>query len=79
MAERYKAKVCGRSLSGVAGSNPAGGMAVCVICVAQLGRKHRQKKNQNQKVVQMKHREQKKFDIGTRYRLDDPGIESRWT
>ena len=35
VAERSKAKVCGRSLAGVAGSNPAGDMNVCVVCVAQ--------------------------------------------
>ena len=34
-AERSEAMVCGRSLAGVAGSNPAGGMAVCVVCVVR--------------------------------------------
>ena len=33
MAERCKACVCGRSLAGVAGSNPARGMDVSVLCV----------------------------------------------
>ena len=33
VAERSMARVCGRSLVGVAGSNPAGGMNVCVVCV----------------------------------------------
>ena len=33
MAERSKARVRGRSLAGVAGSNHAGGMDVCVLCV----------------------------------------------
>ena len=32
LAERVKARVCGRSLAGVEGSNPAGGMDVCVVC-----------------------------------------------
>ena len=32
MAERSKAKVCGRALAGIAGSNPAGDMDVCVVC-----------------------------------------------
>ena len=32
MAERSKARACGRSLAGVAGSNPVGGMDVCVVC-----------------------------------------------
>ena len=31
VAERSKARVCDRSLAGVAGSNPAGGMDVCVV------------------------------------------------
>ena len=29
--ERSKARVCGHSLAGIAGSNPAGGMDVCVV------------------------------------------------
>ena len=36
VAERFKAWICGRSLAGIAGSNPAGGMDVCllrVLCV----------------------------------------------
>jgi hypothetical protein len=35
---RYKACVCGRSLAGILGSNPAGGMDVClfiVLCVVR--------------------------------------------
>ena len=35
MAERSKAWVCRRSPAGIAGSNPAGGMDVCVVCVVQ--------------------------------------------
>jgi hypothetical protein len=35
VAKRSQARVCGRSLAGVAGSNPAGGMNVCVVCIAQ--------------------------------------------
>ena len=35
VAERSKARVCGRSLAGVAGSYPAGGMDVCVLCVVK--------------------------------------------
>ena len=33
LAERSEVKVCGRSLAGIASSNPAGGMDVCVVCV----------------------------------------------
>ena len=32
VAARSKAWVCGRSLAGNVGSNPAGGMDVCVVC-----------------------------------------------
>ena len=32
MAERSKARACGRSLAGVAGSNRARGTDVCVVC-----------------------------------------------
>ena len=31
VAARSKAWVCGRSLAGIVGSNPAGGMDVCVM------------------------------------------------
>ena len=32
MAERSTANVFGRSLAGIAGSNPAGNMDVCIVC-----------------------------------------------
>ena len=32
VAKLSKARACGRSLAGVAGSNPAGGMGICVVC-----------------------------------------------
>ena len=35
VAERSKTRVCRRSRAGIAGSNPAGGMDVCVVCVVQ--------------------------------------------
>ena len=35
VAERSKASVYSRSLAGVAGSNSAGSMDVCVVCVVQ--------------------------------------------
>jgi hypothetical protein len=37
VAARSKARFCGRSLAGIAGSTPAGGMDVCLLCVL-LGR-----------------------------------------
>ena len=33
VAARSKAWVCGRSFAGIVGSNPAGGMDVCVVLV----------------------------------------------
>jgi len=33
VAARSKARVCGHSLPGFVGSNPAGGMKVCLLCV----------------------------------------------
>jgi hypothetical protein len=35
-AARYKAWVCGRSLAGIAGSNPTGGMDVCLVWVLRV-------------------------------------------
>ena len=35
VAERSKARVCGRLFAGGAGSNPAKGMDICVVCVVQ--------------------------------------------
>ena len=31
VAERSKARICSRSPAGIAGSNPAGGMDVCLL------------------------------------------------
>jgi hypothetical protein len=58
MAERSKASVYGRSLAGISGSSPAGGMDVCVMCC-----KKRQKAKcravKRKKLVRMKYRVQK--------------------
>jgi hypothetical protein len=38
VARLFKARVCGRSLAGIAGSNPTAGMDVCllwVLCVVR--------------------------------------------
>ena len=37
-AVRSKAWVCGRSLTGIVGSNPSGGMDVCCECCVLSGR-----------------------------------------
>jgi hypothetical protein len=39
VAERSKARVRSRSPAGIAGSNPARGMNVYVVCVVQYGQK----------------------------------------
>ena len=31
VAQQSQARICGRTLAGIAGSNPAGGMDVCVL------------------------------------------------
>ena len=60
MAERSKARVCSRSPVGIAGSNPAEGMGVCVCVLYSKDKRHSQD-NQDKVVVQMKYREQKKI------------------
>ena len=37
MAARSKPWVCGRTLAGIVGSSPAGGMDVCFVCCVLLG------------------------------------------
>jgi hypothetical protein len=55
VVEGFKAYVCGRSLAGVAGPNPAGGMDVCVVCVVQYEQKAKPGKS-----VQIKYRDRTK-------------------
>jgi hypothetical protein len=38
VAARSKARVCGRPLAGIVGSNSAGGMDVCCVCCVLSGR-----------------------------------------
>jgi hypothetical protein len=42
MGDKYKAYVCGRSITGVADSNPAGGMDVFPLCLLCAQRPLRQ-------------------------------------
>ena len=58
VAERSKARVCGRSLSGVAGSNFAGGMDVCVVLCCTVKDKRQNQDNQDEE-VQIKYRDKK--------------------
>jgi uncharacterized protein YaiL (DUF2058 family) len=39
VAEQFKAKICGSSFAEIAGSNPAGGMDVCVVSLYSQGQK----------------------------------------
>ena len=68
-AERSKARMCVRSLAGIAGSHPAGGMDVCVVCVCVLyGKDKRQKPRQSKKEIRVKYRQnKKKFPVGARF------------
>ena len=63
--DRTKARVCGRSLTRVAGSNPAGGMGICVVCCTVKDK--RQSHNSQNKEVKIKYREQKKIPVGARF------------
>jgi hypothetical protein len=38
VVERFKTRVCGLSLAGITGLNPAGGMDVSVVCCVSSGR-----------------------------------------
>ena len=58
VAEWSKARVCGRSLAGIAGSNPAAGMDVCCEC-RTVRTKGKSQENQD-KEVQIKYREKEK-------------------
>ena len=57
MAERFKARVRGRSLAGVAGSNPAGGMDVCVV---SEDKKAKRRTIKTQKQIPIKYKVQNK-------------------
>ena len=49
VAERFKARVCGRSLAGIAGLNPAGDKDVCVVC-STARTKNKREHNQDTEV-----------------------------
>ena len=70
VAERSKARICGRSLPGVSGSNPAGGMYVYML----YSKDKRQSQHNRDEVVQKKYREEKNEDVGQifRNRRDGP-------
>jgi hypothetical protein len=57
VAERLKARVCGRSLPAIAGSNPAGSMDVCVVCVVDSGDKAKTGTLQTKKQVRIKYKD----------------------
>jgi hypothetical protein len=57
-----KERVCGRSLAGVAGSNPAGDTDVCVVCCTL--RTKRQSQDNQDKEVQIKYKERTRRNPG---------------
>ena len=84
VAERSKARVCGLFLAGIAGSNPAAGMDVCIVCSKEISnmstkdiKVHNEQKQQHQKTTKKKGTK-KEFVIATLYGLERPGIESGW-
>jgi hypothetical protein len=70
-AERSKARICVRSLAGIAGSHPAGGMDVCVACVFCAVRTKDKSQDNLDKEIRVKYREQKKkkFTVDARFSL----------
>ena len=56
IAERPKATVCGLSLAGIAGSNPAGSMDVCVVCCAVKAKAQEQEDPEKRKEVREKYK-----------------------
>ena len=68
VAERYKARVCGRSLAEIAGSNPAGGMDVYVVLYSKENKaKCRPVKSKKQVRTKYRVQENKKVPVGTRF------------
>jgi hypothetical protein len=66
VTERSKARVCGGSLAGVATSNPAGGMDVCVVCCT-VKTKGKIRDNHDKEVqIKFKARAKKKNFVGGR-------------
>ena len=73
MAERSKARVYGQSLAGIPGSNPAGVMDVCVVCVVRQGQKGKGQESQHKEVT-TKCRERitkKKMAVGEKFSAPD--------
>ena len=54
---RSKAQVCGLMIAGNAGSNPAGGINVCVVCVSRSGQRGKARKIQTKKQVRIKYKD----------------------
>jgi hypothetical protein len=59
VAERFTAWVCGRSLAGLVGSKPSGGMHVCVVCCEKQKRKMKDKERSMDKVQSTREHKQK--------------------
>ena len=63
VAERSKARVCCRSLAGVAGSNPTGGMGVCVVC-CKWRQKEKCRTIKTKTQVRLQYRVQNRIPVG---------------
>jgi hypothetical protein len=76
VAAQSKAWVCGRSPAGVAGSNPAGSMDICVL----YSKDERQSQDNEDKKVQLKYRERTKKMLveSLRPKPGEHGFDSRW-
>jgi hypothetical protein len=66
VAERSKASVCGRSLVGIACSNLAGGMDVCLLCVVSEDKGRSQDKQDDETSTNKVQKEKKRRTINTR-------------
>jgi hypothetical protein len=79
VAERSKAKVCCRSLAGIAGSNRARDMDVCVVCVVQYGQKAKPGQS-GQRSTDKVQRENKREQLveTLRFKAEVLGLNSRW-
>ena len=65
MAERSKARVCGRSLAKVAGSNPAGAWMFVLCMLYSQANKAKPGQSGQRSRIQIKYK--KKIPVGTRF------------
>ena len=82
VAERSKARFCGRWLAGIAGSNPAGGMDVSVVCCrvkTKVKVRGNQDKEPSSDEVQSEYKRiQKKIRVGSLEFFSDLILVTLW-